>query len=182
MQCPHCGRQLADTARFCPVCGNSIPARQQRQPVQQPPYAQQQRQQYGAYPQNRNMPARDVRPQVPQGTQSFEQPLVGGGAQGASRVLGIVSLVVGILGTILGAVIYPMFAIGAGQMKTPLLVVAALLGIVGIVTSVLARRRGYKNAVSMAGLVFSSVAIAAAIIFFLFYMALLMVITVATNS
>ena len=214
MQCPNCGRQKSDGARFCPACGKNVPAGAPAQQQRQQQYAQQQyaqqvprqanqyqqrcsyqqtqmvspsqaqqaqaRQAQARQPQVRpvqaqqgqryypNMQQPQPRMQQPVMQQPAMQPAMqpqvqpyAGGEEG--KGFAIASLVLGILGMLGSLILYPLFDVPA-----LILIFCLVFGVAGIVTAFLARSRGYKNALSMAGLVCSILATLASVIFLMF--------------
>ncbi|MBR3316851.1 MAG: zinc ribbon domain-containing protein [Atopobiaceae bacterium] len=191
MQCPHCGRQIANGARFCPVCGKEVAAnagapqrvpqqayqqRPQQMPRQAAPYAgqnqrpnpYQRNQPAGAPPQMRQAPMQQNVQMYGQAGSGQSQSV----ASGSGKPLAIVSLTLGILGMICAIILHPVF--GAPPWVE---VIALVFGVAGIVTACVARQHGFKTPLSMAGLVCSIIATVASVLVLLFILALVSLLT-----
>lgn len=183
MQCPQCGRQVSEGARFCPVCGSAIagpsnvpqpqpqpqPRSQQQPAVQQPPVRQTVQGNAGPMIQEQRAP---MPPQAPPTSFQPQPQAIVAMSSPAGKNLAIASLVCGIVGVLCSLIISYFINLFS--------IVGLLVGVAGIVCAVQAKKRGAVGGMRTAGLVCSIIAVVVAalsLLFILFLAAVLATIT-----
>lgn len=202
MQCPYCGRQLSNGARFCPSCGGDVTAASapqgppQPQPrVQRQPQAQVQRQPQPPQARRQPQPQRQANqmsygPAAQQMSQPYPQqgyqpaPAAAPGAyppnnaaqptagDSTGKTMAIVSLVLGILSILMGALFY---------FVNLLPFFGLVMSITGLVLAVKSKQRGFASPLRTAGFVCSILGIIIDSLLVLFCIVVFIMVTVASS-